>query len=250
MSTISSDTLFHFTGSAEDLINIFRNEFYPRYSLETVRELANGKKVDIAVPMVCFCDIPLSKIKNHLSTYGYYGIGMSKEWAKKVKLNPVLYLRSGSDLEKYLKILLIDLVKKDKMEKEIGAALKAATNLLGYIKLYEGDFLRNDTVIKNVKFYNEREWRYVPEMPGEELPFLLREEFENPVTRAQENVKLQSTKLSFEPKDIKYVIVKEEKEILAMMRALQQIKSKKYDKDTVELLTSRIITSEQITKDF
>lgn len=37
-------------------------------------------------------------------------------------------------------------------------------HMLNYLKPYEGDFYRNGKKIKNVRFYNEREWRFVPEL--------------------------------------------------------------------------------------
>src|SRR4030042_2244627 len=94
MPAISSDTLFHFT-SKDNLLGILENEFYPRISLEhyQVNETTSFK---IGIPMVCFCDIPLSMTYSHMTDYGKYGIGMSKEWAKRNKLNPVLYLHKGS----------------------------------------------------------------------------------------------------------------------------------------------------------
>ena len=81
--TISSNCLFHFTNSAENLLNILENEFNPRYCLENLKFLDFSPKMtdyfEIAIPMVCFCDIPLSKIKTHISIYGNYGIGMKKK---------------------------------------------------------------------------------------------------------------------------------------------------------------------------
>jgi hypothetical protein len=62
---ISAQTLFHFTKSAEALIGILREEFKPRYCLEdqTVMRHPDGPNMlELAIPMVCFCDIPLSSI--------------------------------------------------------------------------------------------------------------------------------------------------------------------------------------------
>lgn len=91
----SSSSLFHFTDTAEKLFSILRYEFKPTYCLERI-VFSEDIVEEVAFPMVCFCDIPLSQVKNHIETYGYYGIGMSKEWAERNKLNPILYLKQNS----------------------------------------------------------------------------------------------------------------------------------------------------------
>ena len=63
---ISSNTLFHFTPTAEYLVGILTNEFHPRYCLEKIALVEY--EFELAYPMVCFCDIPLSQIKNHVKT--------------------------------------------------------------------------------------------------------------------------------------------------------------------------------------
>lgn len=45
----------------------------------------------IAYPMVCFCDIPLSQIKNHTNSYGKYAIGLKKEWAQKWHISDTIH---------------------------------------------------------------------------------------------------------------------------------------------------------------
>ena len=76
--------------------NILRNNFIPKCSLETIFNGAD--KLEFAYPMVCFCDIPLSQVKEHIAIYGHYGIGLSMEWGIENGLNLVLYLESRSDL--------------------------------------------------------------------------------------------------------------------------------------------------------
>ena len=56
--------------------------------------------------------------------------------------------------------------------------------------------------------------------------------------------------LSFEPKDIKYIIVNKESEIHEMLKKVIKIKGGKFSYDDVQILTTRIISMEQIIEDF
>ena len=87
-----SHTLFHFTKNSEVLKLIIQNGFWPRYCLEDVGWLGYKEFDFIAYPMVCFCDIPLSRVDEHVNFYGEFGIGLTKEWAKSNKLTPILYV--------------------------------------------------------------------------------------------------------------------------------------------------------------
>src|SRR5437773_4048710 len=132
--TVSANTLFHFTGTMENLFNILNNVFRPRFCLEnynvlTAGELSPSEDYEWAVPMVSFCDLPLSQTGFHLSVYGDYGIGMTKSWGKRNGIAPVLYVypealltskfadllnrvgkeERGSDLRKELAHTLYDL---------------------------------------------------------------------------------------------------------------------------------------------
>eukprot|EP01034_Spumella_vulgaris_P011525 gene11525-14663_t len=68
--------------------------FWPRYSLEDFRWQVSGPNSHefAAFPMVCFCDIPLSRIDEHVGFYGSYGLGLSREWGIRAGLNPVQYI--------------------------------------------------------------------------------------------------------------------------------------------------------------
>ena len=97
---ISANALFHFTNTRGNLISILENEFRPHYSLEDYSIILPTERQDInmrfAIPMVSFCDIPISHSKTHRTTYGQYGIGLSKEWGQKNGVSPVLYVYHGS----------------------------------------------------------------------------------------------------------------------------------------------------------
>ena len=89
---LSSNSLFHFVDNLDWLIDILGNGFKARYCLE------NFPKIDIplAIPMKCFCDIPLGMIKRHMSRYGRYGVGIKKNYAKKNGVTPVIYVHEKS----------------------------------------------------------------------------------------------------------------------------------------------------------
>ncbi|CAG1065936.1 hypothetical protein BAC1_01531 [uncultured bacterium] len=250
MSNISSETLFHFT-NLENLKGILENEFCPRYSIEVV-EYA-GVIIETAYPMVCFCDIPLSQIKAHLKHYGNYGIGMSREWIFSKKLNPVMYLRIGSDLHEWLFRLTKGTGSSwESANSHIIEITKGLEFLLRHVKPFQGKSRRTGA---KIKFYNEREWRYIPFLFEEDMEQIhigpLRvDQFRDPNCLREHNEKIERFKLSFDPKDIKYIIVNKEREILEMVEYLHKVKSPKYDDDTIKILTSRIITCEQIQKDF
>ena len=147
--------------------------------------------------MVCFCDIPLGQIDQHVKTYGKYGLGMSKEWAMKNGITPVRYIHRGSpemndDFANVVKKALNEALKEGKTFSEKYAEIiskgidvetdftnipERTKNLLvcldeiatqyneffdknfsPYLKVYEGDRSKKKNI---VRFYNEREWRSV-----------------------------------------------------------------------------------------
>jgi hypothetical protein len=240
MSNIGLSSLFHFTGSFENLIGILKNEFKPHYCPERI---FYHKRIftSYALPMVCFCDIPLSQIKTHIENYGHYGIGMSKEWAEKKGLNPILYLKRNSKLSEKLISMRPDIsdLLKSSGERE---TYHSFLYLFRYLKNYEGSFLKGGMLTRTVNFYNEREWRHVPN-----TSVLGMDKYNDQEIRKEYNSKLEA--LGFEPNDIKYIIVDNESEIGVMIKTIREIKSK-YPPAVVDILTSRIITSEQIWNDF
>jgi Putative abortive phage resistance protein AbiGi, antitoxin len=260
---ISADTLFHYTSSISILESILINEFYPRYCLED-HSMFNSKHSNLpylcerAIPMVCFCDIPLSSIRNHAKHYGNYAIGLSKDWGKSKGISPVLYTYEKAITAGYLRGSYHESVGK-LIDKEY---IKPTTHdfIAVYLELfifmskpYEGSLWRNGKHIKGVRFYDEREWRYVPSLESMLQygfqPSLTKDEFNTDKIRDDNNAKLTPFKLSFSPSDIKYIILDNESEVLEFIRKLRYIKAK-YSTDDIDLLTTRIITMEQIKKDF
>jgi Putative abortive phage resistance protein AbiGi, antitoxin len=128
--------------------------------------------------------------------------------------------------------------------------IKILIELGSYIKPIEGKINRNGKIVTKY-FYDEKEWRYVPLlnlMAGSDCR-LDKEEFLDPIKRAHaNNVLCQKVQLAFEPKVIKYIIVNKEKEIQSMINAIKKIKSS-YP-NFIDILISRVISSEQILSDF
>ena len=98
---ISSSSLFHYTSNGlKGLKSILKNGFEISLCTETkINYLENGitEIEKLAIPMLCFCDIPLSLIGNHSTIYrskteGVFSIGMTKKWGIDNGLNPIIYI--------------------------------------------------------------------------------------------------------------------------------------------------------------
>ena len=112
---ISSRTLFHFVNTLEYLKKILNNDFHPRYCLEKIKTDMTDC-VEWYIPMKCFCDIPLSQISEHTKKYGKYGIGLTKNWAMRNGVSPIIYLYENSNTYREINVvhgkILSDAYKK------------------------------------------------------------------------------------------------------------------------------------------
>jgi len=251
MPAISSNTLFHFT-KKDSLLGILKNEFYPRFCLEQY-QVDETTSFKIGIPMVSFCDIPLSLVYSHMTRYGDYGIGMSMEWAERNKLNPVLYLRRNSHTTKVINDIFnseskdIEKVGKNGIEVEsLTQRYKMLLKLFAFTKPFE--LIKDNEVV--AKCYDEREWRYVPDLfsCGSEKFILMENEYKDPVL-SEENEKLKNAKLCFTPPDINYIIIKKESERSDLITEISRIKLR-HPFDIIRVLVSKIISAEQIRQDF
>lgn len=259
MSTISSSTLFHFTSSADILIKVIKSGFAPRFCLEEFGPelfIVVDKKYEQAVPMTCFCDLPLSKIHSHLEFYGSYGIGLSKKWGRENGLTPITYIHENSTQIKYLRQLgelifsafkgnkIFDSLQMDKNP------IIALFELAGFFKPYEGEMWRLNKYISK-RFYDEREWRYVPFLGDKDIQYRLsKEEFLNEIKRANANELIaQKYSLKFKCDDVKYLIVSKEVEMVALSDTLETMNTI-FNSDEIKILKTKIISCEQIRQDF
>lgn len=244
---ISANTLFHFTRDFTTLLQILRTPFYPRFCLE--RRLWAPGNDNVAIPMVCFCDIPLSNISQHTQKYGNYAIGIKKTWAIEHGITPILYVHKNSGfIGQGLSALewCLELAEKDNSKKT--ERLAEVMSMFFMMKPYEGTQIVNGRKTK-VRFYDEREWRYIPPIDGERLKCLSEEEFGDIEFRNDRNRINEKYGVPFNPDVINYLIVEKEEDIVPLIHELYSIKGN-FSYNSVELLTSRIISMDRIKEDF
>lgn len=249
---ISSNALFHFTRSMENLLGILKKGFVPGICLENYSNLFNDSDNDfkMAFPMVCFCDLPVSQLRLHMDFYGSYGLGMKKEWGVRNGINPVIYMHPGSDAAVYIGRLL-GYLDSQNTSREAVVFRKCLRSVIRQIKLYEGN-VEKDGMQVSKRFYDEREWRWVPyvtEDGDSDLLSLTRNDYKDSDKRRLAGRTASAALLAFGPGDIEYIIVARESDILKVIESVEKLEQR-YDTNTVKLLTTRIISAERIRSDF
>lgn len=245
---ISANTLFHFTKDYMTLLSILKTKFYPRLCVEKCL-WDNKGNLEFAIPVVCFCDIPLSSISDHAAKYGGYAIGLRKSWAIDHGVSPILYVHNKSVFVQQCKesfkgaIELAGIDGTNSPEK-----LSKALSMFFMMKQYEGVSII-DGKHKKVRYYDEREWRYIPSLCEKTLNFLHMCDFSDKQKWALINKENEQYGVSFTPDDINYIIVQCEEEIVPLIHELSYIKGS-FPHKSVELLTSRILSMERIREDF
>lgn len=171
MNPINASSLLHFTKSMDALKGILEKGFRFSYCCEKVSATINMNELHpeganffrpsphinshIAIPMICFCDIPLTRAKLHSDTYGKFIVGVDKDMAITVfgdNINPVMYRTSQT-----IGLALHDLsVIKATIDNVDGCYnyKRSLNQLIGNTKPYNGTVNGKDYC-----FYNEREWR-------------------------------------------------------------------------------------------
>lgn len=260
VNSLHPTTLFHFTKNEEAFYSIL-TELYFKPFLARERIVGVKGRRDFAVPMVSFCDIKLSQIQDHSSKYGGFGFGLTKEWAEKNDLHPVLYMNQGSELfSKYnkrirkLKDALIPLWSRrytlDNKERKHFENLKEEYadlyNLLRYMKNYKGKLERsNKKPIENYIYADEKEWRYVPHpFIGDLWPSLSLEKVVEPEEKANLSRKFSEFGINFCFDDIKYILIPDDSHISRLITCLMSTENYKPS------IISKILTMDKVKQDF
>lgn len=200
MNRINSSSLFHFTQSWDTFEKIIMNGLrysfaFEQYSKEIIQsylnpywsqednlEVANG----VAIPMISFCDIPITRASQHIEKYGKYMIGFDKiNFTKAFEnlINPVLYVHSPN-LRDAIKLFGLENAKAYRelfdfvSDKNAINEIKTSQDLLNTADIKskieattETRFLSNFLLglVKPIAdgdhyYYDEREWRlFLPE---------------------------------------------------------------------------------------
>lgn len=225
-------SLFHFTKKLETLFLIIENGFWPRISFEDISWV--GHKDLYGNPMVCFCDISISKLTDHTSFYGQYGIGMTREWGIRNGLNPLMYIANSSALSASLKNLMSNVNDGEKADTMI---------TLLHTKPLSGRMVINDKSIEK-NFYEECEWRYLDTSTGGIFHSLIREKQEIEI----ENQKTLDNFLKFEPSDIRYLLVEKEDDVIPLIDFINSMLDG-FSQSELKILTTKIIILGEIRKD-
>jgi hypothetical protein len=184
-----------------------------------------------------FCDIPLSKTKFHLDWYGNYGLGIRQETLKKIGVSPVLYVH-----ETMVNEVIKPMVRNTEFHKIIALTKKYSGTT--YSLQSDGTYRRTTR-----KFYDEREWRYVPKnvkIKWYKRTYGIQEGLDEARKLNKEQPYLDdSIQLSFF--DIDYIIVKDVKDFTSLIDVLRR---KFPNQDEFQVILTKVMTAKQIKKDF
>ena len=231
---LSSNILWHQT-NYNSLRKIIRSKrILCAYSIEDVADIVGQ---ELAFPMVSMCDLPLSEFTEYQGKYGDYSIGLSREWGIKNRFTPLWYYESKSRVPQLL---------KKQFENAVASGDGSILSLIGvvsYMKKTEGPLPKHN--YSTYRFYDEREVRYVPSFEylvyGGEKPVLTRDEYDQ-YKAAHQNVSTINASVSFDWKDVRYIIVKEEKQIATMIDYLA--------KQGCDNKTIAVFSAKQVYQDF
>lgn len=133
----------------ERLRSIVKNGFLMNRGQEEIWD-HRGRNLSVSVSRVCFTEVRLSAAEQHAATYGFLGIGVSREFVLDFYGNPVFYQYSGAHnyIAENSRRLLDYLKKNNGPAKELRTILSFCKNM-------------NDHDSKHLAYYNELEWRIV-----------------------------------------------------------------------------------------
>lgn len=243
---ISTNSIIHYTNSIDILKAILKEGFKLKYCQE-ILELNDGRS-NAAHPMISFCDIPLSESIKHFEAYGHFGIGLTKDWAVKNGINPVLYIDKSSLIAESI----YELIKARREAKSnLTSQQKALVlKIKSYAKNYSGDLTRNAKTIKDYRFYDEREWRLVPSKDILGTTSFSIDGTSYKASKDSHNAKLETIRIKFIHSDISYIIVEKTNQIPEIIKSLREFFSDTCTANQLDILLSKVCSADQIRADY
>lgn len=254
-----TSALFHYTRNQNIIFGILREGLKFSYCKEIF-----SADLCLGIPMISFCDIPISHSFEHSSKYGQYAIALSKEnLMRKYQgaMNPVNYFTSLSSVEAAFRLKDEAMCSKQKLDnisrnaegKEVtmkidGAIYKGkglgpehvqdvlqlffnsinyhhyATQAIGFMKAYQSQYKGHNQVN-----YDECEWRIViPEnakIEGNLCKWFWSESDYDNWRNKRDDKFVHGISLLFAVEDIEYIIVPTKDLIPNFIKRIMKLKS-------------------------
>lgn len=142
-----------------------------------------------------------------------------------------------------------------KDDKDYPDLFNALERLMLFSKPYVGPFEHNSQKDSEKIFYDEREWRFVPDLTKTKIRQLIYSSDPEFLDARDKNINLLKNNsefsISITPSNIKYIIVENEDDIKPVMRKIEDsFGDQKYTPNAMQKLMTKIITTKQIREDF
>lgn len=269
-----TSSLFHYT-SMERLKAILKEGFYPNYCKEDFS--IDEKNYVVGIPMVSFCDIPLTRAKSFMDRYESYAISLKKEWALEKGINPILYINNMNIIsalklyKNYENTLLNKVQKFGGDEYSISVSLNKQGNipeLVDFINMgisssanrYLWGFSKTYwNKARGTCNYEENEWRYVV-LESKDVKWLWGSSEYNKWRGNKDDEKpqaddsLRQYKLQFDVSDITHLIVEKDEDVSDLIEYINVLDfiagGNELSESNKSILISKIISVDKIGSDF
>lgn len=238
MGRIYSNSFFHYTQTYEALVNILKNGFIGSYANEQFPK-GDGTIGHLYIPMISFCDIPLSQLQ--YIVYGNYAIGMSRVWGNNLPLCPVSYFPDNrrANFTKYITYCFDN----------FGSNTLHYSKILGYVKPVNKFSENGYATHRRRDNYIEREWRkiYLKDW------FVSCEQY-NMFKETHNGTLIDNFVARFQPSQVDMIVVNNEADresLIEEINSLQKIGGyNKIAKKDKLILISKITTINEIKKNY
>lgn len=250
----SANVLIKFMTKIDYLKDILKKKsIVPRYYEESIEYLNIKEVPKIVFPMICFCDINFSKLTTHVAYYGEYGVALNKKWAIKSGVQPIHYMNEKSYISRDFSSLFSKSMEVINNE-SISEYRDYILGHLLFMKPIYGIMRKNGQHDKR-NFTDEKEWRYVPKIYEEDnidlvIPRAYIDSDNAYNTYSDALTKLEHTWLTFEYKDIEYLVVKNEDDRQKLIKFILEDDNLECEEIEKYILISKIIVYDIMNKDW